>query len=107
MTSRNAGSVRTRTVGSALYNMCVQTSNIISSNIYRTEDSPLYRRGNLILLCILAWNVVFIISTKFYYIWRNKQREKVWDAMTEEERDTYLRTTTDRGNKRLDFRFVH
>lgn len=33
MTSRNAGSVRTRTVGSALYNMCVQTSNIISSNV--------------------------------------------------------------------------
>lgn len=33
MTSRNAGSVRTRTVGTALYNMCVQTSNIISSNV--------------------------------------------------------------------------
>jgi hypothetical protein len=33
MTSRNAGSVRTRTVGSALYNMCVQTSNIIASNV--------------------------------------------------------------------------
>ena len=33
MTSRNAGSVRTRTVGSALYNMCVQTGSIISSNV--------------------------------------------------------------------------
>ena len=37
MTSRNAGSVRTRTVGSALYNMCVQTSNIISSNVSLLE----------------------------------------------------------------------
>ena len=35
MTSRNAGSVRTRTVGSALYNMSVQASNIISSNVSR------------------------------------------------------------------------
>lgn len=33
MTSRNAGSVRTRTVASALYNMMVQTSNIVSNNV--------------------------------------------------------------------------
>ena len=33
LTSRNSGSVRTRTVGSALYNMCVQTSNVFSSNV--------------------------------------------------------------------------
>jgi len=31
LTSRNSASVRTRTVGSSLYNMGVQTSNIISS----------------------------------------------------------------------------
>jgi hypothetical protein len=33
MTSRNAGTVRTRTVASALYNMMVQTSNIIANNV--------------------------------------------------------------------------
>lgn len=33
MTSRNAGSVRTRTVGTALYNMGVQSSNIIAANV--------------------------------------------------------------------------
>ena len=33
ITSRNAGTVRTRTVASALYNMMVQTSNIIGSNV--------------------------------------------------------------------------
>jgi hypothetical protein len=33
ITSRNAGSVRLRTIASALYNMMVQTCNIISSNV--------------------------------------------------------------------------
>lgn len=35
ITSRNAGTVRTRTVASALYNMMVQTSNIIGANVSR------------------------------------------------------------------------
>lgn len=33
VTSRNAGSVRTRTVATALYNMMVQVSNIIANNV--------------------------------------------------------------------------
>jgi predicted MFS family arabinose efflux permease len=33
ITSRKAGSVRTRTVASALYNMFVQASNVIGSNV--------------------------------------------------------------------------
>ena len=33
MTSRNAGTVRTRTIASAVYNMMVQTSSIISNNV--------------------------------------------------------------------------
>ena len=33
ITSRNSASVRTRTVGSSIYNMAVQTSNIISTQV--------------------------------------------------------------------------
>ncbi|KAI9744912.1 MAG: hypothetical protein M1818_001838 [Claussenomyces sp. TS43310] len=107
LTSRNAGSVRTRTIGSAIYNMTVQASNIISSNIYRDNDKPLYRRGNKALLGIVAWNFVFIIAIKGYYMWRNASRETKWNAMTQEEKVQYLATTSDKGNKRLDFRFAH
>ncbi|KAI3392000.1 hypothetical protein diail_6353 [Diaporthe ilicicola] len=107
ITSRNAGSVRTRTVGSAIYNMTVQAGSIIASNIYRTDDAPYYRTGNKVLLGIIAWTAVLIVAIKFYYKWRNTKRDKVWSVMTSEQRDEYLRTTKDQGNKRLDFRFAH
>ncbi|KAL4739495.1 major facilitator superfamily domain-containing protein [Aspergillus similis] len=107
LTSRNAGSVRTRTVGSALYNMICQASSIISSNIYREDDKPYYRRGNKVLLALVAWNVVMTVFIKCYYIWRNKSRDRIWNAMSSEEKDNYLRTTKDQGNKRMDFRFAH
>ncbi|KAF5630339.1 tartrate transporter [Fusarium sp. NRRL 52700] len=103
LTSRNAGSVRTRTVGSAMYNMICQASSVISSQIYRDDDKPLYRRGNKVLLALVGWNVVMTVFIKGYYIWRNKTREQIWDAMSDEEKDEYLRTTKDEGNKRYCF----
>lgn len=78
-----------------------------SRQIYRSDDAPLYRRGNKVLLSLVGWNVVMTLFIKFYYIWRNKTRDGIWDAMTPEEKDEYLRTTKDEGNKRLDFRFAH
>ncbi|ORY13568.1 major facilitator superfamily domain-containing protein [Clohesyomyces aquaticus] len=107
ITSRNAGSVRTRTVASAIYNMCVQASNIISTNIYRDDDKPMYRRGNKVLIGICVYNFALFVGTKVYYVSVNRKREKIWGAMSKEEKETYLRTTTDKGNKRLDFRFAH
>lgn len=105
--SRNSNTVRTRTVSSAIYNMFVQAGSIISSNIYRTKDKPKYRVGNRVLFSMAIVTVATLIFTKFYYIWRNTSRDKIWNAMTVEEQHEYRRTTKDRGNKRLDFRFAH
>jgi hypothetical protein len=107
ITSRNAGTVRTRTVASALYNMCVQASSIISSNVYRDDDKPLYRRGNKVLIAICAYNFALFIGAKVYYVSVNKKRERIWSSMSKDEKETYLQTTKDEGNKRLDFRFAH
>lgn len=107
LTSRNAGSVRTRTVGSALYNMCVQASSIIGSNIYRTDDKPRYVRGNTILLVLNGFALLAFVGAIYYYKWRNATREAIWSRMTDEERKEYLKTTKDEGNKRLDFRFSY
>ncbi|GKT71859.1 MFS transporter [Colletotrichum tofieldiae] len=107
LTSRNAGTVRTRTVGSALYNMTVQASSIIGSNIYQKDDAPLYRRGNKVILGLIAWNAVLAWLIKAYYMRRNKTRDEIWNAMSQEEKDNYLATTKDEGSRRLDFRFAH
>ncbi|KAK3719480.1 hypothetical protein LTR37_004338 [Vermiconidia calcicola] len=107
ITSRNAGTVRTRTVASALYNMMVQASNIIGSNIYRNDDSPYYFRGNKVLIGLACYNLCAFVGAKIFYVTVNKRREKQWTSMSKEEKETYLRTTTDKGNKRLDFRFAH
>lgn len=104
--SRNANTVRSRTVGAAMYNMCVQAGGIISANIYRADDAPQYHRGNSVLLGAVGFNTVLYLSTKAYYVVRNRQRDRVWDAMSEGERYQYLATTNDSGNKRLDFRFA-
>ena len=87
--------------------MCVQVGSIISAYIYVDSDAPLYHRGNVILVIINFLAIGLFLLTKVYYVFRNKQREKVWNAMTEEERNTYIATTTLRGSRRLDFRFAH
>ena len=105
--SRNSNTVRTRTVSAALYNMAVQLQSIASYNIYREDDKPEYRRGNRVLIGVNCLNLVIYVAVKVYYQMRNRHRDKVWAGMTAEERQAYLDTTTDKGSKRLDFRFVH
>ena len=104
--SRNSNSVRNRTVSAALYNMSVQISSIISANIYREDDRPEYRRGNRVLIGINVLNISLYVGVKLYYTWRNKRREEKWTAMSAEEKERYLGTTTDKASRRLEFRFV-
>jgi hypothetical protein len=50
--------------------------------------------------------MVVFIAAKAFYVHVNKKRAKIWDAMSTAEREDYLATTKDEGNKRLDFRFA-
>jgi hypothetical protein len=54
--SRISGSVRTRTVSAAIYNMFVQLQGIVVANIYRDDDKPDYRKSCLsVLVAFVAW----------------------------------------------------
>ncbi|KAI5956682.1 hypothetical protein KGF57_003402 [Candida theae] len=105
--SRNSNSVRTRSICSAMYNMSVQMGAIIAQNVFREDDRPLYRRGLLQLWFVTLAAIPLLLLTKFYYVWRNKSKAKIWDMMSEDEKMNYICNTTDDGNKRLDFRFAH
>lgn len=103
----NSNSVRSRAVSSAVVNMFSQTAGIISANIYRADDKPLYHRGNVDLIGIAFGAIGACIFARYYYIWRNKQNKKKWDKLTPEEQDNYLRDTSHEGNKRINFTFVY
>ncbi|PLB54097.1 putative MFS transporter [Aspergillus steynii IBT 23096] len=105
--SKNSNNVGTRTVSAAIYNMCVQLGNIIGNNVYREDDKPKYRRGNSVLLGLNVLAICLFLGTKAYYVLRNKHRDRVWAAMTEEQQQDYIHNTKDTGSKRLDFRFAH
>ncbi|TPX11535.1 uncharacterized protein E0L32_007746 [Thyridium curvatum] len=74
---------------------------------FPNDDAPKYKRGNKNLLGVLFGNIGIYLLVKVYYVWRNKSRDKKWNAMSEEQQLEYLATTKDEGNKRLDFRFQH
>ena len=73
--------------------MAVQAGNIISSFVYRTDDAPYYHRGNSTLVAINIVVIVCFLMTKAYYILRNKQKERVWNGMSEQERKDYRRSS--------------
>ena len=87
--------------------MLVQCGNVIGFNVYLADDAPLYHRGNSVLFGLNCLAIVLFLSTKLYYTWKNRIRERKWNAMTAEERQDYLDHTKDEGNKRLDFWFAH
>ncbi|KAI5963724.1 uncharacterized protein KGF55_002604 [Candida pseudojiufengensis] len=104
--SRNSNSVRSRSISSALYNMFGQIGNIIANFIYRNDDKPLYLRGNMQLFWITFGLIPLLLIIKFYYVFVNKKRNKIWNNMSEDEKDDYRKYTKDEGSDRLDFRFA-
>jgi len=84
--------------------MFVQASSIVAAQIYRADDAPRCklpytlnkptalniipdRRGNRALISICVVNLVILYpGTRFYYKWRNAQKEKKWNGMTPEVR---------------------
>ncbi|EED11993.1 hypothetical protein TSTA_000670 [Talaromyces stipitatus ATCC 10500] len=83
------------TVASAVYNMTVQASSIIGTNIYWSNDAPLYLRGSKVLIGIASLSLFLFLFAKVYYDPKNYYRARKWNAMSSEERDAYLAANKD------------
>ncbi|KAL5495055.1 hypothetical protein ACEPAI_517 [Sanghuangporus weigelae] len=65
-----------------------------------------HKRGNKDLIGICCMNICLYALTYLFYRTLNKRRDRIWTNWTVEERKGYLENTKDKGNERLDFRFV-
>ncbi|KAI9365522.1 MFS general substrate transporter [Zopfochytrium polystomum] len=95
-----------RTVGSAAIIASANIYAVYAGQIYQQNDAPRYHTGNLICIAFVVATVVAWLVFRKYLEWINNTRQAKWDAMSEKEKDTYLATTTDVGNDRLDFKFT-
>ncbi|CAG8949379.1 hypothetical protein HYFRA_00005006 [Hymenoscyphus fraxineus] len=105
--SKNSNNVGARGVSTAFYNMAVQLGNICANFMYREDDKPYYHRGNLNLIIVNILSLCLFVFTKFYYVYRNKQKDREWAKMTPEEQYAYKTNTELEGSRRKDFRFAH
>jgi archaellum biogenesis protein FlaJ (TadC family) len=62
----------------------VQVGGITATQIYVAKDAPLYKTGNHRLLYINILSLFLFFFAKGYYVFRNKQRDKKWNALTKE-----------------------
>ncbi|RAL16960.1 putative MFS transporter [Aspergillus homomorphus CBS 101889] len=111
--SENTFDVKKRAITAATYNVIVQVGSIISSResmIYRSSDSPYYYTGNKVLVALCVFSMAVFVAQREYLRYLNRQKEKKWALMSQEERILYQadKETREReGNKRLDFRFKY
>ena len=88
----------------------MQIGSLIGSQIYRSYDSPYYKRGNTVLVSICALSLVTFVLQRQTLVYLNKKKERVWSTMSADEKASYQDDNDARerdGNKRLDFRFVY
>lgn len=88
-------------------NVVVQIGSIIGSNVYFAKDAPFYHKGNWELISFSIASLIIFATTWFFIGRQNAKKERIWSAMTEQEKQEYqddLPAREAEGPRRLDFR---
>ncbi|KAF8604221.1 putative MFS transporter [Ceratobasidium sp. AG-I] len=108
--SENSFDVKKRAVAAATYNVIVQMGSVVSSQLYRKDDAPLYYRANKILFSLCIASAAVVVVQKWWLDRLNTTKARAWDSLTPDQQIEYQADEAAReqdGNKRLDFRFKH
>ncbi|KAK7203299.1 major facilitator superfamily domain-containing protein [Myxozyma melibiosi] len=102
--SANANNPSRRSLGFAVYNIAVQAGNILAANVYREDDAPFYHRGNGVLIALNLLSIIIAVAIWRYFTYENKRRERLWEMLTEVEREEYIAASGELGNQQLHFK---
>ncbi|KAI8092669.1 major facilitator superfamily domain-containing protein [Halteromyces radiatus] len=103
--SSNLAPIGKRTLALGAVISAANLNGVPGSMIYRSNDSPLYRHGNMICIYLQIATTCLWLIQRTRYTLKNKSREQKWSKMTHQEKEIYIKTTSDVGNNRLDYRF--
>ncbi|KAF8753322.1 Major Facilitator Superfamily [Rhizoctonia solani] len=104
--SENSFDVKKRAVAAATYNVIVQIGSVISSQLYRKDDAPLYYRANKILFSLCIASAAVVLLQRWWLRRLNAAKERAWNKLTQEQQIEYQSDEAARerdGNRRLDF----
>ncbi|PPQ99394.1 hypothetical protein CVT24_005377 [Panaeolus cyanescens] len=104
--SENTGSVGKRTVASGLIIGASNIYGVWGSQIYRADDAPEFRRGNLINIAFAATAFVLWFGLKLSYQYRNARREAARRLLSESDLREEETLREARGNSSPLFRFT-
>ncbi|KAG2005509.1 allantoate permease [Coprinopsis cinerea AmutBmut pab1-1] len=104
--SENTGSAGKRTVASGLIIGASNIYGVWGSQIYRADDAPDFKRGNLINIAFSAVAFALWFYQKGLYVYRNRRNAAILARMTEEEKREEERLREQKGNRSVLFKFT-
>jgi MFS family permease len=103
--SSNLAPIGKRTLALGAVIGAANINGVPGSQIYQNSDSPYFHHGNWINIGLQIATAVLFLSLRYRYAITNHIRAKKWNAMTDEEKKHYNKTTKSLGSDRLDFQF--
>ncbi|KAK0200723.1 MFS general substrate transporter [Desarmillaria ectypa] len=104
--SENTGSVGKRTLASGCVIFAANIYGVWGSQIYQSDDSPDYKRGNTINICFASVALILWFVQKYYYRYRNARNATLYAELSEHQKAEENDRAEGRGNRGLTFRFT-